>query len=202
MILGFLLWIGILLSSQTLKAMDLTEFGAIGFTLPSFQTGSDPSIQITPEFSWGGGISMGFRIFERIDVEPALYVLPRSFSVTSNITPRSDYTFMTLQVPLLLRYWFSESLSLGLGPYWVHGMGNVTLSQGSSSGGIGYDNLSWSREDFGLAGSFRIRLPINELMSIVLDERVLWGISNLDQSGTQNLRLRDLQSWGGVSFNL
>ena len=196
------IWLALLLWASPSFALDLTELGAANLSYPTHQSQSDSSIQNSPALTFGGGISLGIGIWERLEVELGIIYIPKAFDETRALAPSTHYTLTTVQFPLILRYWLSDRISFGGGFYLIHGVGNIIVSQGAQSAAVAYSDLSWAMDDVGVVASFRYKTPISELISIVFDERISIGTSNLDTSQTQNFTFRDLQSWFGIAFIL
>ena len=195
-------FLGLLLYGHAAHAMDFTEYGIVNLSYPSIQSSSDPSYQTTAGFGIGLGLSAGFALTERIDIEPAILYVPRSFSVTNANSPRTSYNLTSTHIPIVVRYWLNPNFSIGVGPYLAHASGNIVITQGSHVSTVGYGNLSWAQDDVGFLASFRYRSKINELMSLILDARLVLGTSNLDQTEKQSYYNRDIQTLVGISFIL
>ncbi len=184
-------------------ALVFTEFGALSITSPSLQKSQDPTYSRVIGLSWGGGISLGFRILENIDFEPGLLYIGQSFNTTGTGVPRTGYTFWSAQIPIILRYWLNPKFSLGGGFYYSRGIGSVSVNQGNNSIYMAFPDLGWSTNDAGLTLSVRYRSPMTELVSFVIDGRALIGFRNFDISGTSSsFYTRTLQFWTGIAFIL
>lgn len=179
-------------------ALDFAEFGLLGVSLPSVQSSSDSSTSSSPGIGWGAGISLGFHFFERWQLEPGGLIMRRAFSKSSSSLSQTTYILTNSMVFLAARYSFSEKISVGAGPYWTFGIGNVYSSQGIQ----GYNDLNWSSDDFGFLLSFRYVTKLDDVIHLVLDERVLLSTTNLDLSPGGSLIFRDFQSLIGILFNL
>lgn len=173
----------------------VTEFGAVNMTWPTYSTAQDPSLFASPGFGVGGGITLSYRIWENLDIEPGILYIGRVFNTYSSQTGAGGVSFSTGQIPLLLRYWFNRSYSVGLGGYWAHGFGNIT----KNSSLTGFPNLSWSYEDFGIQASFRYLTPISTMLNFVFDGRVNFGFTAIDSTSGNNLQFRELQTWVGLA---
>lgn len=182
------------------RAMDFTEFLLLDLSYPAFQPNGDTSTQVSVGLTLGAGVSLGIRVFDRFDIEPGIIYVSRNFAATSAFAPRRGYSFTTAQFPLIIRYWFTDTFSAGAGPYLAHGVGNVVITQGSNATPHGYPDYGWAIDDVGAVLSARFRTSVSELMSIVLDERLMIGTCNIDTTGKGTLEFRDVQSWVGVSF--
>jgi hypothetical protein len=193
-------WITLLIVFYSIPAyaLDLTEFGMLGISAPSAEDYNDPSLGASLGIGYGGGLSLGMPLSPRVDFEITLLFATRSFSRRSDSMPNTSYKLTTAQIPILIRYWFSKSISLGGGPYFIHGLGNVKTPDSIK----GYNEYSWNTDDFGIVASFRYRTQLNEVIYLILDERILVGAKNVDYSNRGSLRFYDFQSWAGISFKL
>jgi len=192
----------LLMASVEAHGMVLSEFGAINFSLPSNQSSQNPNLSTAPGLSFGGGISLSFRIYKQIDLESGLIYVNRSFSTSSPQLDPSHTSFSTTQIPLLARYWLNDYTSLGLGPYWAHGVGNVTVSSTSQSSLLSFSDLGWAVDDYGIQISVRYMTPISLLVNFIVDARINAGLTDLETTTHGTLRFCELQSWVGIALVL
>lgn len=191
-----------LLTQSPAYGLDFTEFGALTLSSPNISSSQDSTLQSNLGALVGGGISLGVRVFGQFDVESGILYFGQSFSTTSSVNPSTQYTLWTAEIPVLVRYWFNEKFSAGIGGYWNHGSGNITVSQGSTTLIQGYQDLSWVPDEGGVCVSLRYRSPINELMSFIVDGRGLFGVTNMNHSGSGTFQTRSVLILAGVSFIL
>lgn len=182
--------------------MELMEFLTLGLSAPSIQNNLDSSLKIQPNFSIGAGISLAFRMAERLDVETTLLYLPRNFSKIESSGLQTGYSLAIMQYPVVARYWLSETVALGLGAYYSTGIGNLTLTQNSRPQVLGYKDILLTAWDLGLTASAQYRRPLNENMNLVGQARLLFGLTNSEQTENRSLYTRDLQLWCGIGFKL
>jgi hypothetical protein len=184
-------------------ALDFTEFGMLTYSGPRVSDPSDPSLEVSRSFSWGGGITLGFKVFQKIDIEPGIIYGGSAFSTTSNQAPNTDYSMTHAHFPLVVRYWLSDVFSAGGGVYYTHGTGNINITQNGITDVKGYNDLLWNTDDIGFVMSLRFRSPINDLMSFVIDGRFLLGTRNMDNSETgKSFMTREFQGLAGIAFIL
>src|SRR4051812_11077381 len=98
-------------------ALDLTEFVILNLSSPTFESSQDTSLSVSPGAALGLGISLGFKFFKEFDIEPGLIYVSRGFNVTGKNAPQTGYFMTAYQIPLVFRYWISESMSVGIGAY-------------------------------------------------------------------------------------
>lgn len=185
------IWILFFLGIQPCSALELTEW-VIGST--SFQT--------LPGFGLGGGASIRFTLSQMWMIETGLFYTARNYSQIPSQGLKANYGMPGAHFPIVLRYRLSEMSSLGVGPYLTQGSGSVQVTQDGETRGVGYSELQVQRLDWGLVTSFQFRILINEFMHLNFDERIVFGLRNLDSTDNGSLLTRDFQSWIGVSFTL
>lgn len=171
-------------------ALEFSEFGIINLYLPHIQDPSNPSLGASGGFSFGGGITLGFTIWRELVIEPGLAYVVRSYSTQSDTQSQANFGVAIFQAPLVIRYWFTPNFSAGLGGYFAHYTGTLPLSQGRVL------------NEIGLVPTIRLKSPISDLMSAVLDGRFNYSLTNLDSSGQSTQLSREIQVWGGISFIL
>jgi hypothetical protein len=187
-------------------AMDitLTEYGVFHLSMPSLSSNIDPTLRASPNFALAVGGTIGLKLHKDMELEVGLIYLPRNFNLTATGNapgiPASTYSTVTAQMPVLFRYWLSPNLSAGVGLYLGSGMGYVTVSQTDQQ--LSYDDLYWAHFEIGGVVSLRLNYPLNELASVVLDERFTFSLANLYLSGAGSYANHDLQSCLGISFEL
>lgn len=187
---------------STAYGLEINEFGVLSATTPEFTQSQDPTLQTTTRFSIGVGASFNFELINHFSLEPGFIYVSRSFSTTSALAPRTEYSLSTFQFPLLLRYWISKHFSLGGGPYLAHGFAKIKMNQEGNSTNLDFQDLQWSTDDLGFIGGIQYKVPFNELFSFLIEGRYLLGLKNLDVSGNGNFKMRDIQTHFGIAFNL
>lgn len=201
-LINALLLIEGLLRGSNAQAMDFVEFLTFDLSAPSFQSQTDPSLKSQLGLTFGGGLSLAFRLTEHLELETSLLYLHRNFSKMEGAGLQTDYTVAALQYPILVRYGLSESFTVGMGGYYSTGVGNLTRTQNSQSHIVGYNDILLTSWELGLVTSAQYRWPLNENMSLISQARILLGLTDLDQSETSSLYTRDLQLWSGIGFEL
>ena len=167
----FFLW------HQNAHSFDFTEFGSFNFSAPTQEKYSNISRAPAAGIAWGAGFGLGFQLRKSLFFEVSLVYAQRG---------TSQYRVTLLQLPCLVRYWFMESLSFGIGPYFAHAIGNIV----SKDSILGFDQVGWQRDEMGVTLSIRYKTPVNSFLSVMLDERL-----NIELS-----QLYEWQSWLGLSL--
>ncbi|MBI2811905.1 MAG: hypothetical protein HYX67_13905 [Candidatus Melainabacteria bacterium] len=200
-LLSALFWItGVtLLSTPPAFGLEFAEFGMINLHTPLITNPTDPSFAASGGFAFGGGITLGFTVWKELVVEPGLTFSIRNFSTVSNTQPPTGNSIAIFQVPLVVRYWFTENLSGGLGGYFGHYSGDLTQTQGTATSKTYWSGVLY---EYGVVTSIRLKSPINELMSVIVDGRFLLGLTNADSSDQTTKMPRDFQIWAGIAFIL
>lgn len=182
-------------------SMDLVEFIGPSFSWMSISNPNDPSLAGSPNLGWSTGLSVAVDLNEKFQVESGFYYSNRRFSITSDKFATQSISLSTVQVPLMIRYWFLSRLSFAVGGYFAQGFASVSVTQSATPTQTGYNEMGWGRQEWGVLGSIRYRTHLTDLLSFAIDERIIWGLSNLDLTGG-NLQFRESQTWVGILFNI
>lgn len=174
-----------------------------GIALPS-ALGTDPSGSTygSHSMSYGGGILIGLPMIPAIQIELGLLYMTRGHTQTLSGTT-TEYSFTTVQAPLLLRIYPTPAVSLGIGAYFSHGIGSVTTAPATSltsTATIPYGFGTYGADDYGAAASFSLRMRITSGVAFVLDARYLYSLANVSKYTSSTLFFRDLQILGGIQF--
>jgi len=207
MILRRTWWLIFLLISPA-YALDFTEFFLMNLSAPAYQPSSDPSVpdnpgdKSSPGVAIGGGITLGFKFFKPFDIESGLSYVGRRIHFSSPLKPQTAYELASFEVPLLARFWLSDSISVGAGGFFAHSTGKIISVAGSDVGQTDYTNFRWIRNEMGLITSIRLGTHINELITLIVDGRFLLGLTNNDSTGLGNFQTREFQTCVGLGFDL
>jgi len=130
--------------------------------------------------SLGGGVLLGIPLTTKVEIEPGVFYLNRSF-----ISGTAKYSTQLLQFPVLARVWPINIFSIGLGPYFSTDVGGYTT---------GYD---WGGM---LAAGFDI--PIQKSFGFILDGRFSQSLRADAIIADSTWRYRDAQVLAGLRFTL
>lgn len=194
-----LLVICVIAFSSSAWALEFSEFGLVNLNLPLISDSTNPSLRGGGGFSLGGGLTLGFTVWKELVVESGVVYLVRNYSTSSDTQPQTSNRIDTFQVPLVLRYWLTPNFSVGLGGYFAHYSGDLFQSQGTNT-----SRTYWRGDlkEFGILPTIRLKSPISDLMSAILDARFLYALTNSDGSGITTHLSREFQLWAGISFIL
>lgn len=185
-------------------AVTLSGVGLANFTNPTFSTTSTTGLGLS------GGATAGFGLLASSELMPgfvleigALWV-PRKFSNDdSSGQSLSTTNAKWLEVPLLLRFTGLPLVSIGIGPYYAHGLGNVVISQPATPDtSVDYSAVGQTQNDFGLEGSVGARIPVVPQIGIVADLRYLFGLINQSSLDNTTVHYRSLELLFGISIDI
>lgn len=199
-----LLWLlQLVCVSQPAQAFDFTEFAALSFSTSSASGQGASTLSGRPGFglTLGGGISLGFHILEKLDLEAAILYVGQSFDLNQNGVPTSN-AFWSAQIPFVVRYWLNDKFSVGTGPFYSRAIGNLSVTQGAVKSNPGFQDLQWTPNAAGLCISTRYKSNLSELISFVVDARGVWETTNRVNPRIGNLQTLSIQLWTGIAFIL
>lgn len=208
--------------ASQVNALDVLILGGPTISDPAFTQSSVPSqnLSVTDSATASGvGLTVGalvrYPIAPDFDIESGITYLQRNYtiSVIGSYDYSFDETLKGIHIPLLARYHVIEHLSVGLGGYWVHELGDVydsnVIAPGQSGGNQdnSYDADQYNRNDFGLEGSIAYDLPIltqqyGDLYSATVDIRYLLGLTNFGSGSATSLQTRDALFTAGIKLRL
>jgi hypothetical protein len=172
------------------------------FYSPSVDSSTDDvsSLMKSSKLGVGGGLlgefglGSGNVLFE-LD---ALY-LHRSNSYTAasvNFAQTSNW----ISVPVGLKLRLAHVLAIGGGGYVAYRLGNVSYSAGSDSGGVGFGAGKDNNFEFGVYGSAGLTLPMSSKVGLVLEARVMKGLSNISGDDQYDIHSLDVLGLVGLQF--
>jgi hypothetical protein len=167
--------------------------------------GAAPSIGSKPAIAYGAfaGLSMlpGFQ------VESGFMLTPRKYRATDSTSGVADTTSNQLIIPVLARFTALPLVSVGAGPYYAMGTGQVSTTVTPVGGSAGdpvltdYDSTGGIKKSgFGLMASARLEIPFLPTISLLADARYLLDLSNRSVDSADTLKFKDLQLLVGASF--
>ena len=159
----------------------------------------------------GGGLLFEFPLGRTVGLELGGLYYQKKFDVkgadaagvsTLDVT----FKYNTIQVPLLLKFWLSRGVVLGLGGYAASGTGKVKTTDNltgeaaeSTFAEAGQYNL-----DYGLLGNVAFAIPLSGKASLLIDGRYMLGMANqyIRDPGevTGTLKTTDIQGLVGLRF--
>lgn len=176
-----------LLSLSCSHAMSFDLLG--GWSFPAAEVGGGTGS--------GGGRALGYgfefnaNATKTLQIQWGALYIPRGFGVTLDGVA-SKYSTMAVQLPVLVRMQWFNSLSLGVGGYFSH-----SFTQGS------WDTApsvvaQMNQDDAGVVVSAELEVRANKLTAGFLNTRYLYGFQNLIQSDSLSAYVRDFQVMVGV----
>ncbi|RZA03489.1 MAG: hypothetical protein EOP11_16050 [Proteobacteria bacterium] len=128
----------------------------------------------------GGGLLLESRSSPNFGVEVGGLYHARKFSA-------GNYTTNAIQVPLLLRFYLSNYISLGLGGFFEYGVGDA------------YNGSDVNKTNYGAMGSLGIYIPVGATTKFVIDGRYGYGLKDISD-GPFDIKTRDIQILAGLRF--
>jgi hypothetical protein len=196
--LGLVSVLGILFSNLA-HATSVTPVLALNYGRGSGTTTASPNLGFHSP-TYGGGVLVEAKVSSGLGIEwGGLYIL-RGFVSTDSST---QYTFYTVEFPLLLKFHVGKVFSLGVGGYYAHHMGNIYLNPVSDKSAIsyeGYGTASISTEDCGFALSLGFAVGLVPRIALVVDARYLLGLKNISLLEGSGIKMTDYQVLAGLRF--
>ena len=182
-------------------AVNINFVGSMGLGNAAVSSTSG-TIVSSRSLPYGGGLLFGFRMLPKLSMELGFLYMPRAFQEKFSDDTSNGITFTTVQIPLLLRFQILNSLSIGVGGYFSHGIGNVTVVGPASSTSHSYANANFGADDYGAIASLGIKFPLILKLSLILDGRYLYGFQNVNKVNGVSTYFRDLQALVGVRLGM
>lgn len=181
-------------------AVDFAEFATLKTHYTTFNSESLSNSSST-DINFGLGISIGFKVADRWDIEPGITFGGENFTLLRG-KDTIEYHQTIVQLPLIARYLLSEQYSIGGGLYFTRGARKIAITQNSMTQFLSYGDANMPLSEFGMTGSFRYKFQITELMSLITDIRGLWGLKTLNLPTGGTYHTNSLQLWAGIVFIL
>ena len=157
----------------------------------SAQMGYGAGILIDHHFDRGVGIQFG-----------VLYLNQKQ---NENLTDPAAVTLQRklVQVPVTLRFHLLPGMTIGVGGYYSHTIGDNSVTD--SSGNV--TNESDAAEqlksyDLGAVGGLALHLPLTQSCHFLADARYLQSFTNQDTSGTVTTKPNGFQFMVGLTFGM
>lgn len=127
--------------------------------------------ETTPVSASGGGIAWDTPVQGKWFFEVDVIYMGRGFKQGT-----AEYSFNTLQVPLMARYWENKFIGAFLGLHTANGLGKVTAkSVTGTTTELTFEDLNLTQMDYGLV--YGLSVAINHLL---LELRLTSGIQDVD----------------------
>ena len=149
-----------------------------------------------PSLGYGGGLLIEFPFLSHFGFEIGGLYLQRVES-DSTLSPTLTTTATVLEVPVLLRIHLGQHFSFGAGGYYAYGLGNINYSDHTSGT---YQDLKMNAYDYGVVGSLGFALPLASTVSLIVDGRVTYGLSNSSTAAGISSAYLDFQGLAGLRF--
>jgi len=210
---GLRIFFGIIFFATQAAALDLVILGGPAISEPSFSQGSVPSDAIT-DSATASGVGFTFGALVRLplsadfQLETGLTYLQRNYTIS--VIGTTDYSFdetlKGIHIPVLIRAHVVDYLSVGLGGYLVHELGDVydtnvrVDGQGQADAANSYNQNQYNRNDLGLEGSIAYDLPLSDGYSATVDIRYLLGMTDFGAGSSTAVKSRDVLFMAGLKL--
>lgn len=194
----FLFFISFLIILGVEKVSWATALNIVGgIAYPSFPLSPSGMGHHTRTYVYGALID--YRVARKAEVQWGLLYSQRGYK-----TSVSQYTFNSLEFPLQLKFLLTRLISFGLGGYFSHALGSISVEPEPGPGtttSLSYSAASLVTDDYGFLTTLGLKIPFMPGGSIVLDARYLIGMRNINLAqGGKALFLQDVQVLAGVRF--
>jgi hypothetical protein len=186
--------------SQSAKA----EIGVmLGYNMwsPSFSVPTAGVVStVSGKGGFLGGLSYTASLVPMIGLEiDGLYVTRKADLVLTGLVNQTQtFSQNVIEIPVLLRLHLMPLISVGVGPYFALGMGNVTVNGTSES----YSAAGVQTSDFGGVASVQLGLPLG-LVKLSLDARYVLGMKEQStDTSTNSEKNREIQILAGLKFGM
>jgi len=203
---------GILILFLTVFVFHLREAQAFNFTAVAGAPWSTAAVDPVNGFStsshylsYGGGALFGFKMAQKLQMELGVLYLSRGYDRNFPDGTATEYTFTTLQLPLVLKFQVFPALWLGFGGYFSHGIGTVQsypVNGASSVTNTPYSFSTFGADDYGPMVSLSLKFSLVPYVSLLVDGRYLLGLANVSQSSNGSIYFRDAQLLAGIMFGM
>jgi hypothetical protein len=204
---------GVILFASQASALELVILGGPALSNPSFSQASVPTDAIT-DSATASGVGFTFGALIRLPLSPdfqfetGLTYLQRNYTIS--VIGGTDYSFdetlKGIHIPVLIRAHLIDYLSVGLGGYLVHELGDVydtnvrVDGQGQADAANSYNQDQYNRNDLGLEGSIAYDLPLSNGYSATVDICYLLGLTDFGAGSSTSLKSRDVLFLAGLKL--
>lgn len=143
------------------------------------------------ELGIAAGLGVEFPVGNHLGLEIDGIYLKRKLGSSDDLSASFSY----IQVPVLLRFWFSPSLSIGAGGYYAFGRGDNFESD------VAFNTIV-NDTDYGLVGVVGLSFPMAKNFSVMAEGRYSHGLKDILTVGEDAGNWNDIQFLAGLRFDL
>ena len=173
--------------------------GATGVTVDSDDDPTD--IFDGKKFGWGAGALVEFPMAPMFGIQTGALYLQRTFAV-GNRTLGITRSIPTLEIPLELKLWIGDVISLSAGGFGALRVGRVndeatlgTLRAEFSSG----QRKTW---EWGLTAALGLTIPFADKTGVFAEARYNYGLTNPANASGYSEKMRDVLFMAGLRLDL
>jgi hypothetical protein len=204
---GVVVVLSLLLNASSLisisQASSITLVGVRAISSGGATSSGDGSTFSNHSVVYGYGVLFGSRIISRWKAQLGFLYVTRGFDQSIPSTGQSlEYSFSTLQIPLIFQYSLFPALALGLGGYFAPGVGSVGVGPPGqpATSAYSYGDGGFRQIDTGLVLSVELKIVMMPTLSVIGDIRYLYGLNEIGQNPAVGGAFRDLQCLVGLRF--
>ena len=208
-----------LMLSEAQASIRLSLVGALNFSAPALQSSTQTQGGATANITGtsasiaaGVGVLGDYSLLPNLELELGFLYMPRQYMIDTTVSGSAPVTGQLVtyffekkaQIPLLVRFWPLSFLSVGAGGYFEQGIGDIAITPALSST-TDYESYEFegiNRSDFGLIGSVQSKVMLGAGLNWIADLRYVFGLTNVDTSGTPSYYYRDVQFLTGIGIEL
>ena len=175
-------------------------------SLTSVRNSSDlpqeQGIDSNRKLGWGGGLLFDAPLANALSLGLGALYIERKFQIGTG-SVRLERKVPTVFVPLEVKLWFANVLSIGAGVFGAAKVGDVTDTAVVGSGGLASTSASDHETiEYGLTASADLLLPVAERTGVIVGARYFRGLKNGSKNAVYDEKIDDLALQAGLSFSL
>ena len=184
-----------LFSAASAPAWDLAVVGGFNYSHPSFNPDPPNGGTVTTEKAFDFGALLTAPLGGDYVVGTGLIRNSRDI-VIDDPTTSVDTRYSGWLIPLTFRFMRAEFLGFGFGPYiaFLSSRTKSTTTFHSGGGSINIDGNDANRKSYeiGLSANLRLAYPVYHASKVILDGSYLFGVTDLNKSGTAEDKTQEL----------
>jgi len=150
----------------------------------------------------GGGLLAEFTLGGALGLETGAYVFDRRMETFQNGGNTYNLRGLSLNIPLLVRFYPLKIMSLGAGAYYGTTLGNLKGTGSTTAGDRNFTpaEAGVGNNDWGVAAAVGLDIPLSDHFGILGDVRYLLSAFNAGNTNTSSWRYRDLFLQAGLRY--
>ncbi len=153
------------------------------------------------KLGWGGGILFDAPVADALSFGIGALYIQRKFQIGTG-SVRFERSVPTVFVPVEVKAWMGNVLSLGVGGFGAIRVGDTKNELVSGAGTLTATSNSSESFQYGLTASANVLFPVAERTGLVFGARYLYGLNDGDKGVAYDEKIDDLALTAGISFSL